>query len=80
MNKITSKYCSIFADNKIRKIQICLHYCVEPKYVNKEKREYKHWYQSVHKQKLGKAKRYGNISRNSTNLQFYGSCSNGNNF
>lgn len=54
MNKITSKYCSIFADNENRKIQICLHYCVEPKYINEEKRKYKHWYQSVRKQKLGK--------------------------
>ena len=56
MNKITRKQNSLYCDNLIRKFHN-IDFIVVPRDINEEKREYKHWYQSVHKKKLGKAKR-----------------------
>ncbi len=61
MNKITRKYCSIFADNQNRKYDS--EFKVVPKKINEHKRERHLWFDKTKKKKLGKAK-YGNSSSN----------------
>ena len=58
MNKITSKYCCIFAMNEIRRLNNIKH---KPKssinitrYINNEKRKWKSYYNLAIKHKLGK--------------------------
>jgi len=62
MNKITSKYCCIFADNKNRKV---FGFKTDEKYINIFCKQYHSNYDKFIKQKLGKAKREnGNSSSN----------------
>lgn len=62
MNKITSKYCSIFADNEIRK-RFNPNFIITPKEFNQSIKNYHIHYDKYIKKKLGKAK-YGNSSSN----------------
>ena len=55
MNKITSKYCSIFADNNNRGWYP--KFRATPKDINESKRQYHTWFDKFKKKKLGKAKR-----------------------
>ena len=66
MNKITRKQNSLYCDNDIRGWQP--KFKATPKSINLAIRQYHHWFDKTKKKKLGKAKRYGNISSNSTNL------------
>lgn len=54
MNKITSKYCSIFADNNNRGWYP--RFRATPKDINESKRQYHSWFDKTKKKKLGKAK------------------------
>ena len=56
MNKITSKYCSIFADNKNRGWYP--RFRATPKEINLAIRQYHAWFDKTKKKKLGKRKRY----------------------
>jgi hypothetical protein len=56
MNKITRKYCSIFADNEIRK-RANPNFNITPKDFNQSIKNYHIHYDRYIKKKLGKAKR-----------------------
>lgn len=59
MNKITSKYCCIFANNKNRKVfEISKDIKVDEKYINTFLKQYHSNYNTFIKRKLGKRKRY----------------------
>lgn len=58
MNKITSKYCCIFAMNELRKLNNTKrrYNRIMPKYINEHKRLLKDFYNLEIKHKLGKRK------------------------
>ena len=56
MNKITKKYCSIFADNEIRN-RFNPNFIITPKEFNQSIKNYHIHYDKYIKKKLGKAKR-----------------------
>jgi len=57
MNKITRKYCSIFANNEIRK-RFNPNFNITPKIFNQSIKNYHIHYDKSLKKKLGKRKRY----------------------
>ena len=66
MNKITRKQNSLYCDNDIRGWYPIFR--ATPKSINLAIRQYHAWFDKTKKKKLGKRKRNGNISSNSSNL------------